>query len=137
MTAFTSESLPSEDSSLDFMQALCIEAGIAPPPGRKGSAISEIIQRLRGTDRPVFIDEAQSLPRDFLNVILDLCDATACPFVLVGEEELRGILQQHKRIWSRTYHVLEFEPISAGRHNFLCQRGGGIEAEQRSSHDPA
>ena len=113
-------------SELDFMQAFCIETGIALPPGRRGKCYAEVIQRLRGTDRPVFIDEAQSLPRDFLNVILDLCDATACPFVLVGEEELRGILQQHKRIWSRTYHVLEFEPISAADVIFYAREAAGL-----------
>ena len=57
-------------SELDFMQAFCIEAGIALPPRRRGKCYAEIIQRLRGTDRPVFIDEAQTLPRDFLNANL-------------------------------------------------------------------
>ncbi len=116
----------SVQSELDFLQVFCIEAGIAMPPGRRGKCYMEIIQRLRGTDRPVFIDEAQTLPRDFLNVIVDLCDGTACPFILIGEEELRGILQQHKRIWSRTYQVLEFEPISAADVIFYAREAAGL-----------
>jgi DNA transposition AAA+ family ATPase len=114
-------------SDLDFLQAFCLEVGMTLPPGRRGRCYLEIIQRLRGTDRPVFIDEAQSLPRYFLDVILDLCDATACPFVLVGEDELKGIMQQHKRVWSRTYQVLEFDPISPADIIFYVREATGLK----------
>ncbi|MGO9018741.1 MAG: AAA family ATPase [Syntrophobacteraceae bacterium] len=113
-------------SDLDFLQVFCRELGMSLLPGRRGRCYQEIIERLRGADRPVFIDEAQGLPRYFLDVILDLCDATACPFVLVGEEELRGMLQQHKRMWSRTYQVLEFDPITAGDIIFYVREATGL-----------
>ncbi len=113
-------------SGLDFMQALCHEVGISPAPGRKGRCYSEVVERLRGTERPVFIDEVQRLPKDFLNVILDLSDATACPFVLLGEEELKGLMQVNKRVWSRTYQVLEFDPISAADIVFYVRESTGL-----------
>ncbi|MGA7644621.1 MAG: AAA family ATPase [Syntrophobacteraceae bacterium] len=114
-------------SGLDFMQALCLEVGITPPPGRKGRCYSEVVLRLRGTDRPVFIDEVQRLPKDFLNVILDLSDATACPFILLGEEEFKGLMQENKRVWSRTYQLLEFDPISPGDIIFYVREAAGLK----------
>jgi hypothetical protein len=120
-------------SGLDFMQALCLEVGITSPPGRKGRCYSEVVERLRGTERPVFIDEVQRLPKDFLNVILDLSDATACPFVLLGEEELKGLMQENKRVWSRTYQLLEFDPISEADVIFYVREAMGL----RLSHEVA
>ena len=114
-------------SGLDFMQALCMEVGIAPAPGRKGRCYSAVVEKLRGTDQPIFIDEVQRLPKDFLNVILDLSDATACPFVLLGEEELKGLMQENKRVWSRTYHVLEFDPISEADIIFYVRESTGLK----------
>ena len=100
------------DSELEFMQALCRELGIVNPPGRKGRCYAAVVEKLIGTDRPVFIDEVQRLHKDFLTIILDLSDATACPFVLVGEPELKTMMQGHARVWSRTFYELEFEAIS-------------------------
>jgi DNA transposition AAA+ family ATPase len=99
-------------NELDFIQALCREVGISTPPGRKGACYQGVVQALYGTDRPVFIDEMQKLRRDFLDIVLDLSDATACPFILIGEEELQGMMQANGRVWSRTYQRITFDPIT-------------------------
>ncbi len=99
-------------SELDFIQAMAIECGIAQPPGRKGRCYMQVVDKLAGSGRVVFLDEMQRLPREFLNIALDLSDATGCPFVLVGEPELKGFMQENKRVWSRTHRLIEFEPLS-------------------------
>jgi DNA transposition AAA+ family ATPase len=99
-------------SELDFMQAMALELGIARAPSRKGRCYMEAVDRLAGSGRVVFLDEMQRLPKEFLNIALDLSDATGCPFVLVGEPELKGLMQENKRVWSRTHRLFEFEPLS-------------------------
>jgi DNA transposition AAA+ family ATPase len=99
-------------SQLDFIQALAHEVGIDNPPCRKGRCYMLVVDKLAGAARVVFLDEMQRLPAEFLNIALDLSDATGCPFVLVGEPELKGLMQTNKRVWSRTHRLFEFEPLS-------------------------
>lgn len=99
-------------SGLDLLQALCRELGVFSPPGRRAPCFFEIVERLRGAERAVYIDEAHRMPQDLLNVVIDLSDATGCPFVLIGEEELLGVMQVNKRCWSRCYQVIEFQPLT-------------------------
>jgi len=114
-------------SELDFIQALCREVGMATPPGRKGRCYAEVVDRLIGTNRPVFVDEVQRLSKDFLLIIMDLSDATACPFVLVGEPELKTMMQDHSRVWSRTFYELEFGPISPDDISLFSTKVSGMK----------
>lgn len=113
-------------SELDFIQALCRELGMANPPGRKGRCYMEVVNRLIGTNRPVFVDEVQRLPKDFLLIVLDLSDATGCPIILVGEPELRTMMQDHQRVWSRTFYALEFGPITELDLGFFSVKTSGM-----------
>jgi DNA transposition AAA+ family ATPase len=99
-------------SELDFIQGLAHEAGIANPSGRKGRCYSQVVDKLSSSGCVVFLDEMQRLPKEFLNIALDLSDATGCPFVLVGEPELKGLMQENKRVWSRTHRLFEFDSLS-------------------------
>lgn len=114
-------------SELDFMQAFCRELGMVKPPGRKGTCYLEAINRLQGTGRTVYVDEVQRLPKDFLVIILDLSDATGCPFVCVGEPELKGMMQAHARVWSRTFYAVEFGPISMSDVIFYGNEAAGLK----------
>ena len=98
-------------SELEFLKSLCRELKITPPPSRKGPCFVEIVDRLLANPRPVFIDEIEKLPRIFLDLVRDLSDMSTAPFILIGEEELRSFMQQNRRVWSRTFRQLEFEPI--------------------------
>lgn len=99
-------------SELEFLKELCRQLGIKVPPKRKGPAFIEALERLSSDPRPVFIDEIEKLPGTFLDVIRDLSDLSLAPFILVGEEELVYAMKRNRRVWSRTYQQLEFEPIS-------------------------
>ncbi len=100
-----------DSSILAFLQTLCRELGIIQPPGRKVAAYDRALEVLRAEARPVFIDEVEKLPRNFLEVIRDLSDMSQCVFVLVGEEELQNYLNRDRRVWSRVFQVCEFKPI--------------------------
>jgi hypothetical protein len=113
-------------SELDFIQAFAREVGLLNPPGRKGRCYAEVVDKLAGSGRVVFLDEMQRLPKEFLNIALDLSDATGCPFILVGEPELRGMMQENKRVWSRTHRVFEFDPLSCSDVMLFAAKTAGI-----------
>jgi DNA transposition AAA+ family ATPase len=97
----------------DFLRAVCRELKILDPPARKGAIFAEAVQRLLDEPRPVFIDELEKMPRYFLDLVRDLSDMAAVPVVLIGEEELVSYMKQNRRVWSRTFRQLQFEPIAA------------------------
>lgn len=119
-----------EKSKLAFLQALCVELGAYSPPSRKHACYSLAIERLCGTDRVVFIDEATRLPKDFFNVILDLSDVSGCPFILVGEPELQSMMMENKRVWSRTHRKAEFQPLAISDVALYAKQAIGIEFSQ-------
>lgn len=98
-------------SELEFLKALCRELRINPAPSRKGPCFVEIVDRLIANPMPVFLDEIEKLPRSFLDLIRDLSDMSTAPFILIGEEELVSYMRQNRRVWSRVFRQLEFEPI--------------------------
>lgn len=95
----------------DFLRALCRELGIIDPPHRKGALYAAAVDRLIEEPRPVFVDELEKLPRYFLDLVRDLSDMSAIPAVLIGEEELVSYMKQNRRVWSRTFRQMQFEPI--------------------------
>lgn len=98
-------------SHLGFLQALCRELEIVSPSGRKTACFYSITDKLLQTRKPVFIDEIEKLPKSYLELIRDITDLTGAPFILIGEEELVPFMQQNRRIWSRCFYQLKFEPL--------------------------
>lgn len=99
-------------SELEFLKALCRELGILSAPGRKGPAFMAAVDILIADPKPIFLDEVEKLPGYFLDVIRDLSDLSTAPIILIGEEELVSFMRINRRVWSRTYQIMEFLPIS-------------------------
>lgn len=95
----------------DFLRALARECGCVQAPARKNGIFSEIMERLLPEPRPIFIDEPEKMPRSYLELFRDISDCTLSPIVLIGEEELPGFLSKDRRIWTRMFYKLEFEPL--------------------------
>ena len=95
-----------------FLQALCFELGDTSPPFFTAAAFKRAVELLQRQPRTVFLDEIEKLGRPFLEVVRDLADLTGCAVVLAGEEELRAIMSYERRVWSRTFEELEFQPLS-------------------------
>lgn len=98
-------------SELDFLKGLCREVGVIDPPHRRGACFSEIIDKMVRDPRPVFIDELEKMNVRMLDLIRDLSDISTAPFILIGEEELATIMKRNRRVWSRTFQTMEFQPI--------------------------
>lgn len=99
-------------SELDFLQKLCYELGVRQIPGRRGRCFELIIEKMTMNGVPMFIDEIERFGQRFLEIIRDLVKITGGVIVLIGEEELPHLMKQNRRIWSRTYRAMEFEPVS-------------------------
>jgi DNA transposition AAA+ family ATPase len=116
-------------SELNFLQALCREIGLTGnPPHRKGPAFATIVEKLLPNPRTIILDEIEKLPGYFLDVIRDLSDLAATPIVLVGEDELPPMMRRNRRVWSRTYQHVVFEPIEPKDVIIYCMEttGGAV-----------
>ncbi|WP_319543190.1 ATP-binding protein [uncultured Pseudodesulfovibrio sp.] len=94
-----------------FLQALCFEVcGLRP----RGSNLCKvkIVEHLQKDPRTIFVDEADRLHIKRIEDLRDIHRATGCSVVLVGEEELIGLLGERRRIWSRVTEEIEFRPVS-------------------------
>lgn len=99
-------------SELDFLRALCHEVGIRNPAGRRGKCFADAVDMLISMPRPVFIDEIERFGQRMLEVVRDVAKVTGGVIVLVGEEELPHLMKLNRRMWSRTYQSMEFEPAA-------------------------
>jgi len=115
-------------SELGFLQEMCRELGVKKIPHRKDPAFISVMDVLNSQGgRPVFIEEIEKLPRLHLELVRDLSDLTAAPFVLVGEEELQAHMQQVTRIWNRTFQLLSFEPLGLGDVLMFARESAAID----------
>jgi DNA transposition AAA+ family ATPase len=118
-------------SELEFLRALCREVGILSAPHRKGPAFMAIVDALITHPKPIFLDEIEKLPRYFLDVIRDLSDLSTAPVILIGEEELVSYMKMNRRVWSRTFQVLEFLPISRPDIVAYIRSAAGLSVDSR------
>lgn len=116
------------NTELGFLQALCRELGVKKIPHRKDPAFIAVMDALNTQGgRPVFVEEIEKLPRLHLELVRDLSDLSAAPFVLIGEDELHSHMQQVTRIWNRTFQQLEFEPLGLGDVVMFARESSGID----------
>jgi len=114
-------------SELYFLQALCKECGIAAPAGRKGPAFAQVVDELLTRPRPIFLDEIEKLPKFFLDLVRDISDLSTAPVILIGEDELHSYMQQNRRVWSRTYQQLHFQPIEVADAMVYFKEIAGVQ----------
>lgn len=115
-------------SELGFLQALCRELGVMQAPATKNACFEEALERLVGSPKPVFLDEMDLTPRH-LNLVRALAELTGAAFVLIGEAELPAIMSQNKRVWSRVFQVLKFQPVGARDIITYGREAAGLEVE--------
>lgn len=115
-------------SELGLLQALCRELGVPNPPARKDPAFTQVVDRLLDSPRVVFLDEMEKLPRH-LDLVRELAELTGVSFVLIGENELVSVMQRNKRVWSRTYQMLHFDPVSGSDIVLFAREAAGLEID--------
>jgi hypothetical protein len=74
--------------------------------------IDEISKATRQKRRLVMIDEADKMPKKYIDMLRGVNERCYCPIVLIGEEDLTSKLKEERRLKSRVRQVVEFEPIT-------------------------
>lgn len=111
-------------SELGLLQALCFELGREKPPARKEACFIEICDRLIAHPRAIFLDEIEKIPKH-LDLVREISEITAVPVILIGEMELETVMKRNRRVWSRTFQAIHFEPVQASDIiNYLRQAAG-------------
>lgn len=94
-----------------FLQQLCFEVCGLRPRGSNSCKL-KIVEHLEREPRTIFVDEADRLHVLRIEDLRDIHEATGAPIVLVGEEELLGLLSDRRRVWSRVVQEQQFQPIT-------------------------
>lgn len=116
-------------SELDFLQALCRELGVLTPSHRKGPCYVQAIDKLVAASRPVFFDEIERLPASYLDLCRDIADMSGAAFIMIGEEELHTCMSRNRRVWSRTFQHIEFEPLAPSDIIIYAAESTGLKLE--------
>jgi DNA transposition AAA+ family ATPase len=69
---------------------------------RSTSQFPFLVQKMRGSDRPIVFDDAHKLSRDALSLVATFQEKTGCPIALIGCDELVKKLESDPQRLSRT-----------------------------------
>ena len=114
-------------SELDFLCTLARELGVLTPPRRKAAAFQAVLDKLVMDPRPIILDEIEKLHPRFLEFLRDLTDLSGAAVVFVGEENLVDHLMHERRVWSRVFQQMQFEPINPSDIIFYAAEAAGLE----------
>ena len=80
---------------------------------RRADMISYIVEQLAKQPRPIFVDEADYLFRQFemVDALRDIYDMSGCPVILCGMEDIARRIQAHGRFARRITQWIEFQGI--------------------------
>lgn len=80
---------------------------------RRADMVDWIQKQLADNPRPIFVDEADYLFRQFdmMDALRDIYDLSTCPVILVGMEEIARKIQSHGRFARRITQWIKFEGV--------------------------
>ncbi len=115
-------------SDLAFLADLCRELGIENPKRNREWCFRAIVESLyQNPDTILFIDEADRMKNNFLEIVRDITRITLCPVVLIGEPGLLPMMQQNERVWTRTFEPVLFTPMKESDVIIYAQDSAGVE----------
>lgn len=120
-------------SELDFLCTLAKELGVLTPPRRKAAAFQAVLDKLAMDPRPIILDEIEKLHPKFLEFLRDLTDLSGAAIIFVGEENLVEHLMHERRVWSRVFQQMQFEPINASDIIYYAADVAGLQVDKEAS----
>lgn len=90
---------------------------------RRADMIDWINLQLGERARPIFVDEADYLFRQFemMDALRDIYDVSGCPVVLIGMEDIARKIQNHGRFARRITQWIEFKGVDLGDAQTLAE----------------
>ncbi|UJX42993.1 ATP-binding protein [Desulfovibrio sp. JY] len=104
------------ESQAAFLGRLCFEATGTKAPRSASACKVKIIETLdkrrkQKMSSSIYMDEADRLHFSRIEDLRDIHEASGAAVILIGEEELIGLLSQRRRIWSRVTQEVPFAPV--------------------------
>jgi len=81
-----------ELSRKGLIQDLAIAAGVTGRYHTASAYMGLIVERLRGTRRPIFLDEAHRIKPEAIGVLRTVHDLTGCPVIMAGTSEILHLI---------------------------------------------
>lgn len=109
-----------ERSLTSAAECLFRAADVARSKGSVLRSIKLLVEKMRGTSRPILVDDAHKLTRQALQLLYDFRDATGAPVVLLGDERLLAKLQDDAQRLRRTGLVFRLkvkDPVPLIKHH--------------------
>ncbi len=94
-----------------MLAAICKELDVLPSP-RCAPMLDQVIERLRQSQRPVIIDEADYLIQSpaLLDTLRDIHDVSSAPIIVIGMGTFRQRVQGKEQFSGRIAQIVEFRP---------------------------
>lgn len=89
----------------------------------------EIEKTTRLKRKLILIDEADKMPRKYIEMLRGFNERCLCPVVLIGEETITSKLDEERRLKSRVRRIVYFEPLSVSDVVTFYQMAVGIEID--------
>jgi len=99
-----------------FLGRLCFEASGTKAPRSANACKVKVIEalekrRAQNMVATIYMDEADRLAFGRVEDLRDIHEATGAAVILIGEEELIGLLSQRRRVWARVTQEVAFAPV--------------------------
>lgn len=113
-----------------MLQALVHELG-GTPANRRAPMMNYCFGKLRGGERPIYIDESDYLFRqtEMLDALRDIYDETGSPVILIGMEDIARTIQQNGRFARRITAWIEFKGIDIEDARTVADEVGEVKLE--------
>lgn len=96
--------------------------------------IEEISKAAKRRKRLVLMDEADKMPKKYIEMLRGINERCLLPMILIGEESITKKLEE-RRLKSRVRRIVEFEPISITDVTLFYKTALGVEIEQDAARE--
>lgn len=103
----------------NFLLSLCRAVFGVPKHATVAGMKEELVSKLRGSNRPIFLDEAHLLHESVFSRIRSIHDQTGCPFIMAGTHKIieriddraggNGQFFRRCRTWDASEHITSVE----------------------------
>lgn len=109
-----------------FLQSLAFEA-CGQRPATSNRCKDAIVAALDTSPRMIVVDEADRLHLGRIEDLRDIHNEAGVAVMLIGEEELLGLLGERRRVWSRVVQEVEFRPATEEDVATFCAEAADLD----------
>lgn len=118
-------------SPATMLQTILRELDLVPDRMRCAAMVNQIVDNLKITGRPLFVDEFDYIVEDkkMTETLRDLHDLSSVPLVLIGMHEVRRKVGLREQFVNRIAQFVEFKPADYEDCRLLCNSMCDVEVK--------